>query len=109
MSTSFGRVVVLGQDGSIYKLQHESWEENLVKLQQVVQGNNWLDIFTQALEIYLGKVKGLRGVPDDDILRGHMLRGQLKIKIFEIMETVILHWRKQASNDLKLGKSKESV
>jgi hypothetical protein len=34
-----------------------------------MQGNNWIEIFAKALEIFLGKVKGLRGVADDDALR----------------------------------------
>jgi hypothetical protein len=41
---------------------------------------------TKALEIYLGKVKGLRGVPDNDELRCHMMKGLLKLKIGKIME-----------------------
>jgi hypothetical protein len=74
-----------------------------------MQGNNWIDIFTKALEIFMGKVKGLRGVPDDDDLRCHMMKGLIKMKIGEIMESVILFWRYQASDDLKLGTNRELV
>ena len=78
----------------IYKLWHQSWEENLGTLDQgLMHGNNWIDIFTKALEIFMGKVKGLRGVPDDDELRCHMMKGLIKLKIGEIMEAVILFWR----------------
>lgn len=66
-------------------------------------------MFTKALEIFLGKVKGLRGVPDDDALRCHMMKGLIKLKIGEIMESVILFWRYQASDDLKQGKNRDMV
>jgi len=42
----------------------------------------------------LGKVKGLRGVPDDENLRQFMMKGQMKIKIGEILEIVIGSWKK---------------
>ena len=74
-----------------------------------MHGNNWIDIFTKALEIFMGKVKGLRGVPDDDELRCHMMKGLIKLKIGEIMEAVILFWRYQAHHDIKEGKNKEMV
>jgi hypothetical protein len=37
------------------------------------------------------------------------MKGQIKIKISEILEVVLVFWRKQASSDLKSGKSKEVV
>jgi len=76
---------------------------------QLMLGNNWIDMFAKALEIYLGKVKGLRGVADDDLLRRDLMKGQIKIKISEILEVVILFWRRQASVDLKAGKLKDTV
>jgi len=40
----------------------------------LINGNSWIEIFTKSLEIFLGKIKGLRGVPDDDFIRSHILR-----------------------------------
>jgi hypothetical protein len=54
-----------------------------------MEGNNWIDIFAKALGIYLGKIKGLRNVADDDLLRRDLMKGQIKIKISEIVEVVI--------------------
>lgn len=61
-----------------------------------MEGNNWIDMFAKALGIYLGKIKGLRNVADDDLLRRDLMKGQIKIKISEIVEVVISFWRKQA-------------
>jgi hypothetical protein len=57
-------------------------------------------MFAKTLEIYLGKVKGLRGVPDDDHLRHFMMKGQMKVKISEILEIVISSWKKMADQGI---------
>lgn len=64
-----GRAVLLSTAG-IFKLIHLTWEQSLGNIEpQILNGNSWIDIFAKTLEIYLGKVKGLRGVADDDHLR----------------------------------------
>ena len=60
-------------------------------------------MFAKTLEIYLGKVKGLRGVPDDDYLRQFMMKGQMKVKIGEILEVVIGSWKKLAQTSIENG------
>lgn len=67
---------------------------------QILNGNSWIDMFAKTLEIYLGKVKGLRGVPDDDHLRHFMMKGQMKVKISEILEIVISSWKKMADQGI---------
>ena len=62
-----------------------------------------------ALEIYQGKVKGLKGVPDEDSIRGGAMRGLIKMKIHEQLEATILDWRRQASVDLRSGKPRDTV
>jgi len=39
-----------------------------------MQGNNWIDLFAKSVEIYVGKIKGLRGVADDDLIRKSTLK-----------------------------------
>lgn len=39
---------------------------------------SWIEIFAKALEIYLGKVKGLRIVGIDEDVRKGSMRDQLK-------------------------------
>jgi hypothetical protein len=39
---------------------------------------SWIEIFAKALEIYLGKVKGLRIVGVDEDVRKGSMRDQLK-------------------------------
>ena len=92
-----GRAVLLSTAG-IFKLIHLTWEQSLGNIEpQILNGTSWIDIFAKTLEIYLGKVKGLRGVPDDDHLRQFMMKGQMKVKIGEILEIVIGSWKKMAA------------
>jgi hypothetical protein len=46
--------------GGVYQLHHLNWIESLGNLESSVQQGSWIEIFAKALEIYLGKVKGLR-------------------------------------------------
>lgn len=70
--------VVCLTEGGAYSLHHLGWLESLGSLETTSLSRSWIEIFAKALEIYLGKVKGLRiaGV-DEDMRRGSM-RDQLK-------------------------------
>ena len=57
------RLVVLTEHG-IFRIHHLTWEESLLDPHgQVLL--SWIETFAKALEIYLGKVKGFKGVVDD--------------------------------------------
>ncbi len=57
-------------------MHHLNWHESLGNLESSVLQGSWIEVFAKALEIYLGKVKGLRMKGDD--LRKDNMRDQLK-------------------------------
>ena len=84
------RAVLLSTAG-ICKLVLLTWERSLRNIQfQILNSNSWIDIFASELEIYLRKVKGLRGVRHDEHLRQFMMKEQMKVKI------LIGSWKKMA-------------
>jgi len=49
-------------------------------------------------------------VPDDDHLRQFMMKGQMKVKIGEILEIVIGSWKKMANQGIEQRtKTKEQI
>jgi hypothetical protein len=60
-------------DKGAYQFHHLGWLESLGNLETTNMSRSWIEIFAKALEIYLGKVKGLRIVGvDEDIRKGSM-------------------------------------
>lgn len=52
----------------VYLSHHLNWLESLGDTDNSASSGNWIEIFAKALEIYTGKVKGLRmkGINLDD-------------------------------------------
>ncbi len=44
----------------VYQIQHLNWLENLLSQNQVADSSSYFNVFTRALNIYTGKLKGLR-------------------------------------------------
>jgi hypothetical protein len=47
-------------------MHHLNWLESLGNLESSVVSGSWIEVFAKALEIYTGKVKGLRMNEDDE-------------------------------------------
>jgi hypothetical protein len=52
-------------------MHHLNWHESLGNLESSVLQGSWIEVFAKALEIYLGKVKGLR-MKGDDLRKDNM-------------------------------------
>lgn len=73
----FQDMVVMLTDKGIYQLTHLTWQAYLGHLEQTMQAS-WIDIFEKAIEFFNGRVKGFKGVVDDNALRKEMIREDLK-------------------------------
>jgi len=58
-------VVWLGENGTVHRIRHINWIEALVFFRKHVKGD-WMKVFARALDIYHGKVKGFKGMIDDN-------------------------------------------
>jgi hypothetical protein len=58
-----GMIVALGAQG-LHRYIHLRWDESLQIYKRLVKGS-WIQEFTRAIDIYSGKVKGFRDVPED--------------------------------------------
>jgi len=58
-----GMIIGLGVQG-LLRFLHLRWDESLYVFKQMVQGN-WIQEFVRALDIYKGKIKGFKDVPED--------------------------------------------
>ena len=45
-----------------------------------------IQVFSRAISIYKGKVKGYRGLLDHSFLRENILKGELKLLVKEIIQ-----------------------
>jgi hypothetical protein len=50
----------------------------------MVKGN-WIQEFLRATDIYTGKIKGFKDVPEEKFMREETLKADLKIRIREII------------------------
>jgi hypothetical protein len=47
---------------------------------QYVKGN-WIQEFVRAIDIYMGKVKGFKDVPEEQYMRQETMKAELKLLI----------------------------
>jgi hypothetical protein len=64
---------------------------------------SWIDIFEKAIEFFNGRVKGFKGVVDDNVLRKDMIKGDLKELIVVHIDRVIKRWKEEAFKKKKAG------
>jgi len=73
-------------------MRHINWVESLMVYRKHVKGD-WMKVFARALDIYHGKVKGFKGMIDDNQYRQHLMKADLKLLIKDIINEVIGRWR----------------
>lgn len=73
--------------GGVYVSRHLNWLESLGDTAESVSSGAWIEIFAKALEIYTGKVKGLRLSAEDE--RKDSMRDQLKVMIDHQVSQII--------------------
>ena len=57
----------------------------------MVKGN-WIQEFLRAIDIYTGKVKGFKDVPEEKYMREETLKADLKIRIRNIIMEQLEKW-----------------
>lgn len=107
MHSNLDRVVILTDKG-LYHLQHLTWQAYLSYLEQKQQAS-WFDIFEKAIEFFNGRVKGFKGVVDDNDTRKDMIKSDLKELIHGYIERVIKKWKDEAISKKKAGIPPEQV
>lgn len=80
-----------------------TWEDSLENLKTSAERDTWINNFNKIFEIYSGKVEGLRGVPDDNKDREHMLRPSVKMTIAELVDLVIANIKLTAAVCKQMG------
>jgi Fe-S oxidoreductase len=70
---------------------------------------SWIDIFEKAIEFFNGRVKGFKGVSDDNQTRKDMIKDDLKELIALHIERVIKRWKEEALKKKKSGVQAEYV
>ena len=85
-----GMVVALGLQGALQYL-HLRWDESLQEYKKVVKGN-WIQLFARAIDIYTGKVKGFRDVPEEQFMRQESMKAELKLLIRTIITQQMDTW-----------------
>lgn len=73
-------IVALGTKQNVLQFLHLRWDEALEAYKQKLAGgkDDWMLIFARAIDIYVGKVKGFRDVPEEQFMRREMMKGELK-------------------------------
>ena len=59
------KIAFLAENG-VHLSHHLNWLESLGNLEDSVHSGQWIAVFAKALDIYTGKVKGLRMTVQDD-------------------------------------------
>jgi hypothetical protein len=55
-----------------------------------------IQVFSRAISIYKGKVKGYRGLLDNSFLRENLLKAELKLLVKEIIQQVVEKTKQEA-------------
>ena len=67
---------------------HMTWQESIYEFKKLVK-DDLVQVFSRALDVYKGKVKGFAGIPDNMNIRDIMLKADLKLIVREIICQVI--------------------
>jgi len=60
-------VIALGLQG-LFRYMHLDWDQSLHLYKKLVKGN-WIQEFSRAIDIYTGKIKGFKDVPEEQYMR----------------------------------------
>ena len=83
-------IIGLGTQG-LFRFVHLRWDESLQLFKQYVKGN-WIQEFVRAIDIYMGKVKGFKDVPEEQLLRQETMKAELKLLIRTIITDQLEKW-----------------
>ena len=78
-----GYIVGLNPFG-VSQYAHVRWDESLHSYRSLV-GDNWVQLFARAIDIYTGRVKGFRDVSEEEYLREQGMKDELKLLISSII------------------------
>jgi len=67
---------------------HLSWQQSIYEFKKLVE-DDLIKVFSRALDVQRGKVKGFAGIPDNMEIRNLMLKAELKLIIRDIIIQVI--------------------
>ena len=65
-----------------------TWQQNIYEFKKQVE-DDLIQVFSRALNIYKGKVKGYQGLHDNTFLRENFLKADLKLLVKDIIFQVI--------------------
>ena len=83
-------VVGLNMQG-VLKHNHLRWDESLHEYRDIVHGN-WIQLFARAIDIYTGRVKGFKDVPEEEYMRHEGMKSELKLLIRTIITQQMDMW-----------------
>ena len=96
----FQDFILMMSERGVFQTSHLTWRE-YVEQGENEMGNTWIETFKKALDIFHGKIKGFKGVVDDLDLRKEFLKAEFKILITNLIDKVILKWKKEAEEEEK--------
>jgi hypothetical protein len=80
-------MVILTQR-NIQWCNHLTWQESIYEYKKIVE-DDLIKVFSRALDVYKGKVKGFAGIPENMDIRDIMLKADLKLIVRDIIVQVI--------------------
>ena len=82
-----GKLAVLTQK-NVQTCIHLTWQQSIYEFKRQVH-DDLIQVFSRAISIYKGKVKGYRGLLDNSLLRENLLKAELKLLVKEIIQQVV--------------------
>lgn len=82
-----GKLVVLTQK-NVQACNHMTWQDSIHEFKRQVH-DDLIQVFSRAISIYKGRVKGYKGLLDNGFLRENLLKGELKLLVKDIILQVI--------------------
>lgn len=82
-----GKMVVLTQK-NVQSCNHMTWQDSIHEFKRQVH-DDLIQVFSRAISIYKGRVKGYKGLLDNGFLRENLLKGELKLLVKDIILQVI--------------------
>lgn len=85
-----GLIIALGVQG-LFSFTHLRWDEGLGHFKKMAKGN-WMQELARAIDIYAGKVKGFKDVPEEPFMRQETMKAELKAHIRMIVTEQLELW-----------------
>ena len=85
-----------------------TWQEYVETSEQDMD-STWIDTYQKTMDIYDGKIKGLKGVLDDKDLRQEAMKADLKLTITGLIDRLLAQWKAMMFKMEKSGRPHEEV